>query len=373
MGVSAKQLKEDAKNVGVLYVEDDEAVRTNTLSLLSQIFNRIETAKDGQEGLTKYREASYDIVISDINMPVLNGIDMVREIKALNSEQHVIITSAHDEANYLLSLINMGVNSFIVKPLDFKPFLETLAKVVKFVNLELMAKDYTRILEKTVEKSTKDLSEALELVNDLSRELVFRLTSAAEYRDNDTGKHILRVGLYTKVISEYLGMDREFVESMVFSSSLHDIGKIGIPDEILLKHGPLSRDEFNIMKRHSEIGKEILSGSRHINVKIGEKIALAHHERYDGGGYPEGLKAEAIPIEARILNLCDQYDALRSERPYKPPFSHEKTCSIILEGDGRTTPEHFDPKVLDAFAQNANRFKDIFDMNADEEGNFSER
>ncbi len=176
-----------------------------------------------------------------------------------------------------------------------------------------------------------------------------------------TGDHVQRISQYCALLSDKLGGDRGFRDKAVFASPMHDIGKIGIPDNILLKPGGFTPDEWEIMKGHAAQGAKILGNSKSPYLTMGAEIALSHHERWDGGGYPNGLKRDEIPLPARIMNICDVYDALRSRRPYKPAFDHAKAVDIITQGDGRTQPEHFAPAVLEAFKQTHGVFRTIFE------------
>lgn len=224
---------------------------------------------------------------------------------------------------------------------------------------------YADNLQAAVECRTRQLEEALSTIASMSDEMVLRLAWAVESKDKDTSEHTFRLGLYARLISEKLGLPEDFIDSIAFASALHDVGKIGIPDSILLKKGPLNQEEMEIIKTHCLIGMRILDKSSFPKIRMCASIALNHHERWDGTGYPNGLKGEEIPLEARIIAVCDCYDSLRSSRPYKKAYDHETTLRIMLEGNSRTSPEHFDPVVLQAFRKIAPRLADIFSEHQD--------
>ena len=356
----SENLKEMTQSVSILLVEDDVTIRDIMAQLLLHLFPVVDVAVHGEEGLEKYKSREYDIVFTDIEMPVMNGLDMIQGIKEIKENQAIVVFSGKQELSFLIELIEMGVDSFLQKPVDNIKLLEVIEKILSYKKMNELQLNYQKNLEADVALKTEELSKTILVIQELSQEIVVRLSTAAEYRDNETGAHINRMGIYAERLAHEIGMGAEYIESIKFAAPLHDIGKIGIQDQILLKSGKLTKEESEIMKSHTTIGKDILSGSNNAMIRMSEEIALTHHEKWDGTGYPAGLAGEKIPLSGRILTICDQYDALRSIRPYKGSMTHEETCDIIIKGDGRTLPDHFDPQILEAFKKVKDYFNDIF-------------
>ena len=351
--------------VNILVVDDDPYVLEAVSSLLAECGYAVFASGSAADALAKLRKIEADVVLTDIRMPVVSGIELLDTIHKLNQDLPVILMTAYAELDVAVDAIKKGAFDFITKPFKPEYLIKSVEKAVKYSHLLQIEKNYKATLEETVRKRTRELDNALVMVKNMSRELVERLTAAAEFRDTDTGAHISRIGLYARKLAGALDMEEQYLESITFASVMHDIGKIGIPDNVLLKPAGLTREEFEIMKRHTIIGDKILSGSSHPDIQLAASIALNHHERWDGTGYPGGLRGEDIPMEGRIVIVCDQYDALMSKRPYKASMSHQETCRIILEGDGRTVPGHFDPAVLKAFMQVAPALEEIFVLHQD--------
>jgi len=288
----------------------------------------------------------------------MDGFQVMEELKEIETEGYLPVLVITAEPGHKLRALAAGARDFISKPFELA---EVRARVFNILEVRLLQKELrhnNEELEQRVRERTSELQESYQ-------ETIFTMVRAAEYKDEDTGCHIQRVSHYCRELAELLGLDQDLRDAIFLASPMHDIGKIGIPDHILLKQGGLTVDEDEIMQSHAALGARILGNSKSPYLQMGAEIALHHHERWDGGGYPNGTRGEAIPLLARIINICDIYDALRSKRPYKPAFDHQKAMDTITLGDGRTQPEHFDPVILKAFTENHQLFHGMFEAHTD--------
>ena len=339
----------------ILIVDDLEAnVLLLARMLASAGYTSVASTMNPLEVCELHRNNRYDLILLDLQMPGMDGFQVMEGLKEIEPDGYLPVLVITAQPAHKLHALQAGAKDFISKPFELA---EVLARVHNMLEVRLLHKElhnYNDVLEQRVRERTADLQESY-------LEIIFTLTRAAEYKDEDTGAHVRRISYYSRDLARMLGQDEEFVDKIFFSSPMHDVGKIGIPDHILLKPGGFTPDEWEIMKTHAAMGAKILGNSKSPYLKMGAEIALNHHERWDGGGYPDGKRGEAIPLAARIMNIGDVYDALRSKRPYKPAFDHLKTMDIITRGDGRVQPEHFDPVILAAFKQNHEAFRDIFE------------
>ena len=299
----------------------------------------------------------FDLILLDLLMPGMDGFQVMEGLKEIELEGYLPVLVISAQPGERLRALQAGAKDFISKPFVLA---EVLARVHNMLEVRLLhqeLRNMNEMLEQRVQERTADLQESY-------LETIFMMTRAAEHKDDDTGTHVQRISHYASALARLLGLDEEFIDRMFFASPMHDIGKIGIPDHVLLKPGGFTPEEWKIMQGHAAMGATILGNGKSRYLKMGAEIALNHHERWDGGGYPQGSRGEDIPLTARIMNICDIYDALRSKRPYKPAFDHEKAVDIITRGDGRTQPEHFDPVILAAFQQHHLVFRDIFERSA---------
>ncbi len=281
-----------------------------------------------------------DLVLVDYLMPDMDGIEFVKRLRALPGYEHVpiVMVTVHDDRKVRYAALDAGITDFLTKPVDARECLARCRNLLTLRRQQLVLEDRRRLLEHMVEDATREVRER-------EKETLLRLARAGEFRDEETGYHLIRMSRYSRLIANAIGLDRDEAETVELAAPLHDIGKIGIPDQILLKSGRLDAAEWQVMRRHPVIGHEILKGSASKYVRMGALIALGHHEKYDGSGYPNGLVGDHIPLCARIVAIADVYDALTSVRPYKGAWSTDAALDYVASQAGK----HFDPRLSDAF------------------------
>jgi len=340
----------------ILVVDDEEPNRDLLKQMIGVFGHEAELAKDGFEALAKLH-TNIDLVLLDVVMPGMDGFEVARRIRSTSQtwDVPIIMVTARSGKEDRLQAVEAGANDFIAKPFDMTELKVRTASLLKMKEHQDAIKRYQLDLEDTVQRRTADLRRALEEMSAAQKrtheaylDTIYRLAMVAEYKDQYTGCHIARMSHICAILAGALKLPPEEVEIIRAASPMHDVGKIGIPDAILLKPGSLTPEEWEVMKQHTSIGARILSGSNSEVLHAGEIIALSHHEKWDGSGYPHGWVGEEIPLWGRICAVADAYDAITSERPYKKALSHERALQIMVEERGR----HFDPKLLDLFLDN---------------------
>lgn len=360
-----------ARLTGRIAIVDDEATNIKVLRKYLQIagYQDFVTTTVAGDSLSLIRRDKPDVVLLDVMMPEVSGLEILQSIRAIDETRHIpiIILTAATTDDTRRQALELGATDFLAKPVEVSELLPRVrnALVIKAHHDHL--REYADRLREEVASRTRELTHT-------RQEVVHCLARAAEYRDNETGRHVLRVGKYVGVIAREMQVDPDFVELLELAAPLHDVGKIGIPDEVLRKPGKLTPDEFSLMqshaglgrkvfecisvqewdvfRSHTEIGQKIFGSPQSPLLTLAARIALTHHERWDGSGYPLALSGENIPLEGRITAVADVFDALSSRRPYKPAFPLEKCLEIMKAERGR----HFDPRVLDAFL---NRLREV--------------
>jgi putative two-component system response regulator len=325
----------------VLIVDDTEI----NLILFGALVKKLDECQahvfaDARQALAWVTENVPDLIIVDYMMPDLDGIEFIRLVREMPGRKLVpiLMITANDQKQIRYRALDMGANDFLTKPIDK---VEFLARARNMLNLNLARKhmaDHASWLSAEVRRATQEIVKR-------ERETVFRLAKAAEYRDPETGAHILRMAHYSKLIARELGLSEADQQLILEAAPMHDIGKVGIADKILLKPGRLTPEEFEVMKQHAMFGYELLQGSSSQLLQAAAQIAKGHHEKFDGSGYPDGILGENIPIFSRIVAVADVFDALTSERPYKKAWEVEAAVDFLNSGSG----SHFDPACVKAF------------------------
>ncbi|MDO8427157.1 MAG: response regulator [Deltaproteobacteria bacterium] len=356
------------KKARILVADDDKLYLRIFSDLISELGHESLTVDNGLEAMEKIASYQPDILIIDVVMPGMSGFEVTRRLKEDPVTMHIpvlIVTSLSDRESKVMGL-ERGADELLSKPIDEAEFRLRVTNLLKIKGYEDYLVEHGRRLEGEVMDKSVQLERAFEKIRHGYIETVYRLTLATEYRDKETGGHIRRISLYSQLLARYLGLSEQTVEAVFFASPMHDVGKIGIPDSILLKEGVHNKEEFEIMKTHTIIGANILKDSDSEILQSAQEIALSHHESWNGAGYPRALRGAEIPLSGRIVNIVDIYDAIRSKRPYKEAFDHATACGLIDKNE-----ERFDPAIFMAFHDCAEEFRRLFDENQEEYREFS--
>ena len=340
----------------ILIVDDNQQNLQVLGTLLMEENYEVSIAENGKEAIQEVETNRPDLILMDIMMPEMSGFEAVERLKknAAAKDIPVIFVTAMSEDADEEKGFSLGAADYITKPVR-GPIVKARVKA------HLSLHNQKRLLEQEVQKRTKELHEKNSELEKTRLEIIHRLGRAAEYKDNETGNHILRMSKVSRIIAEGYGLDSAECDLILNASPMHDIGKIGIPDNVLLKPGKLDAEEWNIMKTHVNLGAAILGHHDSNLLKTSVEITLTHHEKWDGSGYPKGLKGESIPIYGRICAIADVFDALTSVRPYKKAWSVEKAIELLKSERGK----HFQPELVDLFIEKLPEILDITKSHTD--------
>lgn len=333
----------DYTSANILIVDDEPSnLKLLEKMLRVQHYENLTLIQDPREVAPLCAQNMPDLILLDLNMPYLDGFAVMTLLqeKFAATLPPILVLTAQQGFEHRLRALNSGARDYLAKPFDRA---EMLARVRNLIEVQLFHKfmrDQNALLDELVRQRTKEL-------RDTRLQIVRRLGRAAEFRDNETGYHILRMSHYSLLLARALGWDEERCDLLLHASPMHDVGKIGIPDSILLKPGKLDPEEWEIMKRHTSIGEHILDGDDSPLLRLAREIAISHHEKWDGSGYPHALQGDEIPISGRIVALTDVFDALTSERPYKKAWSIEAALEYVQTNSG----SHFDPILVNHFVR----------------------
>lgn len=335
----------------IVIIDDDQSI----LDLLSYMLTQQQSDQvlsfpDPCAALAWCAQHEPDLVIVDYMMPKMDGLQFIQSFRCLDGRDDIplLMLTADTQTGVRHQALRLGANDFVNKPLDLIEIAARISNMLALRHSQKKLRDRASWLAEEVAKATREICLR-------EHETIIKLSRAAEYRDPETGSHILRMAHYSRLIARSLGMDREQQQLLMDAAPMHDIGKVGIPDHILLKPGRLTDDEMAIMSQHTRIGYSILSGSSSTLLQMAAQIALSHHEKFDGSGYPNGLAGDDIPIFGRIVAVADVYDALSSERPYKTAWMQDQVLALLHEHAGK----HFDPRCVDALLANIDEALEI--------------
>ncbi|GAU09902.1 response regulator [Desulfoplanes formicivorans] len=336
------------KDRPVVFVVDDEPQNLRLMeAMLVPEGYEVVLAEDGPRALEMLETIDPDVCLLDVMMPGMDGYALARELRAREAARTVpiVMVTALNDVRDRVRALEAGADDFLSKPVDRSELTARVRSLVKVKAYNDHMKEYQQKLEAAVQERTRELQKANARIEAASLDTIYRLSRAAEYKDEETGGHIKRMSHYAAAVARQLGLGEATCKRILYAAPMHDVGKIGIPDRILLKPGKLDAEEWKVMKRHTLIGGAILAGSDTPHIRLARVIAMTHHEKWDGSGYPNQLAGEQIPLVGQITAIADVFDALTSRRPYKEPFSLERSYDIIRQGRGT----HFAPDVVDAF------------------------
>jgi putative two-component system response regulator len=344
----------------ILIVDDEGPVRKLLGRIVSQLGHQVTLAGNADEAVQLLRDdRTVELVLTDVRMPGTSGLDLATQIGRDFHGTAVVMVSGVDDPETAGRAIETGVYGYVLKPFRATEIQITVMNALRRRAVEVENRRHREVLEDLVAGRTSELRLTLDLLaqsnrklNEAQEEIIKRLSIASEVRDEETGAHIHRMSAYSAILADEVGLEPERCELIRVASPLHDVGKIGVPDSILRKPGKHTPDEFEVMKQHAVFGYRTLTGTGFALLDVAATIAWTHHERWEGSGYPRGLKGDQIPIEGRIVAIADVYDALTTKRVYKPAFTVERSLEIMREGKGR----HFDPILLECFFR---RFDEI--------------
>jgi putative two-component system response regulator len=338
----------------ILVVDDEFPIRELLSRWLTKRGFRTVSAESAAIALRYLESEPIDVVTSDVAMPELSGIDLLRQIRNLYPEMAVLMLTGLQTTAKAIEALTAGAYGYLLKPVRREEFLAQVDRGLEWHRLQVERRQYTELLEQRVREQTQTIQQAHE-------ETIHRLVAAVACRDFQTGEHLVRTGLYSEILARAAGWSPAEAQRIRLAAPMHDIGKIGLPDSILRKEGSLTLDERRVMERHTTIGAELLSGSNSSVLTMAREIAMCHHERWDGGGYPNGLAGEAIPEAARILAIADVYDALSHDRIYRGALPEDVVVRTMSVENGR----QFDPPLMAAFFTVLDAFRDISEKHPD--------